>query len=82
MITQQKKEERNVTELFYEAEQQNIDKLNEIFGNVTLNRSEEQALLWLAGWEQGLVKNIISAFRKVEILEPEAQKHRKANCDR
>ena len=39
--------------------------LNEIFGVADLTKAEMQTLIWLAGWEECTVKNVISAIRKV-----------------
>lgn len=60
---------RNVNEPFYESEARRIDILNEIFGDVELSRAEMQTLVWLAGWEESTVKNVVSAIRKVTARE-------------
>ena len=39
--------------------------LNEIFGNVELSEAEMQTLIWLAGWAENTVENVVSAIRKV-----------------
>lgn len=56
---------RNVNEYFYENEARRITMLNEVFGDVDLSRAEIQTLVWLAGWEESTVRNVISAIRKV-----------------
>lgn len=56
---------RNVVDGFIDMEQCNIDRINGVLGNVTLTPAEERTLLWLCGWEESTVKNIISAFEKV-----------------
>ena len=38
--------------------------LNEIFGNVELSEEEMQTLIWLAGWAENTVENVVSAIRK------------------
>ena len=38
--------------------------LNEIFGNVELSEAEMQTLIWLAGWAENTVENVVSAIRK------------------
>ena len=38
--------------------------LNEIFGNVELSEVEMQTLIWLAGWAENTVENVVSAIRK------------------
>jgi len=65
MIIQPEWGSRNVNEYFYESEARRIEILNEIFGDVKLTRAEMQTLVWLAGWEESTVKNVVSAIRKV-----------------
>lgn len=65
MIIQPEWGTRYVNEYFYESEARRIAILNEIFGEVELSKSEVQTLVWLAGWEESTVENIISAIRKV-----------------
>ena len=38
--------------------------LNEIFGNVELSEEEMQTLIWLAGWAENTVENVVSVIRK------------------
>ena len=64
MIVQPDRKERNETELFYENEARRIAMLNEIFGNVELSEAEMQTLIWLAGWAENTVENVVSAIRK------------------
>ena len=72
MIIQPDRESRNVNEIFYEYEARRIAELNEIFGNVELNAAEKRTLIWLAGWEESTVANVISAVRKA--MEAEAKR--------
>jgi len=65
MIIQPEWGTRNVNEYFYESEARRIAILNEVFGDVELSRAEMQTLIWLAGWEEGTVKHVVSAVRKV-----------------
>jgi len=65
MIIQPEWGTRNVNESFYESEAWRIEILNEIFGDVELSRAEMQTLVWLAGWEESTVNNVVSAIRKV-----------------
>lgn len=65
MIIQPEWGTRNVNKYFYESEARRINMLNEIFGDVELSRTEMQTLVWLAGWEEGTVKSVVSAIRKV-----------------
>lgn len=71
MLIQPKRDCRNINDMYYEVEGRNIARLNEVFGNIKLKRSEEQALLWLAGWEESLVDNVVSAIRRAALAEPE-----------
>ncbi len=67
MIKQPEKGTRNVNDLFYEAERNRIDMLNrEFFQDVELSKSENAALVWLCGWDEWTINNIVSAFRKVK----------------
>ncbi len=55
----------NVNRYFYESETRSIAALNEFFGDVELTVAEMQTMVWLAGWEDSTVTNMISAIRKV-----------------
>lgn len=72
MIIQPDRESRNVNGIFYEYEARRIAELNEIFGNVELTAAEKRTLIWLAGWEESTVANVISAVRKA--MEAEAKR--------
>ena len=63
MIIQPDRKSGNETELFYENEARRIAMLNEIFGNVELSEVEMQTLIWLAGWADNTVENVVSAIR-------------------
>ncbi len=66
MIIQPDKRTRNVNDLFYEAERKRIDLLNrEFFQDVELTKEENAVLVWLCGWDEWTINNIISAFKKV-----------------
>lgn len=69
MIIQQDRESRNVNEIFYENEARRIVELNEIFGEVELAAAEKRTLIWLAGWEESTVANVIFAVRKAMAVE-------------
>lgn len=43
--------------------------LNEIFGGVDLTKREMRTLVWLAGWEESTVVNVVSAIRKAIAAE-------------
>lgn len=70
MIIQPERGTRNINEKFYEMETRQIDMLNEIFGDVDLTKGEMRTLVWLAGWEESTVTNVVTAIRKA--IEAEA----------
>ena len=67
MIRQPEWGTRNVNRYFYESETRRIAALNEIFGDVELTAAEMQTMVWLAGWDDSTVANMISAIRKVMV---------------
>ena len=69
MIIQPEWGTRNVNKYFYESETRRIAALNEIYGEVELTAAEMRTLVWLAGWEECTVENVISAIRKVMATE-------------
>ena len=69
MIIQPERGTRNINEKFYEMEMRQIAMLNEIFGEVELTKGEIQTLVWLAGWEESTVANVVSAMRKAIAAE-------------
>ena len=69
MIIQPERGTRNVNANFYEMETRQIAMLNEIFGNVDLTKREMRTLVWLAGWEESTVANMVSAIRKAIAAE-------------
>jgi len=64
MLKQPERGSRNVNDLFYEVEGRQIQKINEVLAGVELTRSEERTLLWLAGWEESTVDNLLSVIKK------------------
>lgn len=64
MIIQPEWETRNVNKYFYENEARRIAAFNEIFGDVELTAAEMRTLVWLCGWEECTVENVLSAIRK------------------
>ena len=70
MIIQPERGTRNINEKFYEMETRQIAMLNEIFGDVDLTKGEMRTLVWLAGWEESTVTNVVTAIRKA--IEAEA----------
>ena len=69
MIIQLERASRNVNLNFYEIETRQIAMLNEIFGDVDLTKREMRTLVWLAGWEESTVANMVSAIRKAITAE-------------
>ena len=69
MIIQPERGTRNINEKFYEMETRQIATLNEIFGDVELTKGEMRTLVWLAGWEESTVANVVSAMRKAIAAE-------------
>lgn len=65
MIKQPERGSRNVNDLFYESEKRRIDRMNEMLEEVELSRAEEKTLVWLAGWEESTVVNLLSVIEKV-----------------
>ena len=69
MIRQPEWGTRNVNKYFYESEARRIAALNEIFGDIELTEAEMRTLVWLCGWEECTVKNVLSAIRKAIAAE-------------
>ena len=69
MIIQPEWGTRDMNKYFYENEARRIMALNEIFGNVKLTEEENRILVWLAGWDEHTVENVLSAIRKVMATE-------------
>ena len=69
MIIQPERGTRNINENFDEMETKQIAMLNEIFGEVDLTKREMRTLVWLAGWEESTVANVVSAIRKAIAAE-------------
>ena len=64
MLKQPERGSRNVNDLFYEAEDRRIQKMNKVLAGVELTKSEERTLIWLAGWEESTVDNLLSVIEK------------------
>ena len=69
MIIQPERGTRNINEKFYEMETRQIAMLNEIFGEVEPTKGEIRTLVWLAGWEESTVTNVVSAIQKAIAAE-------------
>lgn len=64
MIIQPEWGTRDINKYFYENEARRIAALNEIFGDIKLTAAEMQTLIWLCGWDESTLENILSAIRK------------------
>lgn len=69
MIKQSEWGTRNVNKYFYESETRRIAALNEIFGDVELTVAEMRTLVWLAGWDEYTIEDVLSAIRKAVAVE-------------
>ncbi|WP_448864639.1 hypothetical protein [Clostridium sp.] len=69
MIQQLEWGTRNVNRYFYEREARRIAALNEIFGDIELTAAEMRTLIWLAGWDEYTIENVLSAIRKAMTVE-------------
>ena len=59
---------------FYESETRRIATLNEIFGEVEVTEDEQRTLIWLAGWDEYTIENILSVIRKAMTAEVKRMK--------
>lgn len=57
---------RNISSSFLDYEKRHIDWLNAVLEGIVLTPAEEKTLIWLAGLEDGTVKNICSVFEKLK----------------
>ena len=64
MLKQPERGRRNVNDLFYEAEGRQIQKMNKVLAGVELTKAEERTLIWIAGWEESTVDNLLSVIEK------------------
>lgn len=69
MIQQPEWGTRNVNKYFFESEARRIAELNEIFGDIELTAAEMRTLVWLAGWDEYTIENVLSAIRKAMAAE-------------
>ena len=69
MLKQPERESRNVNALFYEMEGRQIQKMNKVLADVELTKAEEKTLIWLAGWDEYTIENVLSAIRKAMAAE-------------
>ena len=66
MIKQLDFESRNVTRCFYESEAKWIAEINKLVGDIELTKAEEIVLIWLAGWDDSTIRNILSVMKKIK----------------
>lgn len=64
MLKQPERESRNVNDFFYEMEGRQIQKMNKVLEGVELTKADERTLIWLAGWEESTVDNLLSVIKK------------------
>ena len=69
MIKQPDFESRNVNRYFYENEAKWIAEINELVGDIELTRAEEIVLIWLVGWDDSTIRNILSVMKKLKTAE-------------
>ena len=71
ILKQPERESRNVNALFYEMEGRQIQKMNKVLADVELTKAEEKTLIWLAGWEESTVDNLLSVIEKAARIRAE-----------
>ena len=69
MIKQPDFKSRNVNRYFYESEAKWIAEINELVGDIELTKAEEIVLIWLAGWDDSTIRNILSVMKKRKTAE-------------
>lgn len=66
MIRHPELEGRNINRLFYESEARRIAEMNRVIGNMELTKEEEKVMVWIAGWDEFTLQNILSVMEKVK----------------
>ena len=69
MIKQPDFESRNVNQYFYENEAKWIAEINELVGDIELTKAEEIVMIWLAGWDDNTIRDILSVMKKLKTAE-------------
>ena len=69
MIKQPDFESRNANRYFYESEAKWIAEINELVGDIELTKAEEIVLIWLAGWDDSTIRNVLSVMKKLKLAE-------------
>ncbi len=75
MIKEPDFESRNVNRYFYESEAKWIAEINELVGDIELTKAEEIVLIWLAGWDDSTIRNILSVMKKLKTAESRSVAH-------
>ena len=71
MLKQPERENRNVNDFYLEMEGRQIQKMNKVLADVELTKAEEKTLIWLAGWEESTVDNLLSVIEKAARIRAE-----------
>ena len=50
---------------FGNGNEKQIEKINKMLTGTELTKGEEKTLLWLAGWEESTVDNLLSVIEKI-----------------
>lgn len=58
---------------FYEAESRRIQKMNKVLEGVELTKAEVRTFIWLTGWEESTVDNLLSVIEKVARIRANKQ---------
>ena len=69
MIKQPDFESRNVNRYFYENEAKWIAEINELLGDIELTKTEENVMVWLAGWEDSTIRSILNVMKKIKTAD-------------
>lgn len=73
MLRQPEKGKRNENDFFYETEGRRIQKINKVLAGVELTKAEEKTLIWIAGWEESTVDNLLSVIEKAARIRAKEQ---------
>ena len=74
MLKQPERGSRNVNDFFYEMEGRQLQKMNKVLAGVELTKAEERTLIWLAGWDEYTIENMLSAILKARVAEADRLK--------
>lgn len=51
---------------YYQLVQENLEKINKLLGNVEMTDNQTKTWLWLAGYEEKTIENILDVIEKVK----------------